>query len=64
VECGYRFKAVAALFDVPVSLSIVPGLSMLLCAVPIFWYDLVGARKEKITKELAEQRKLKGIPID
>jgi Na+/melibiose symporter-like transporter len=45
-------------------ISIVPGISLLLCAIPIFFYDIVGAKKDKITAELAEQRKAKGIVIE
>lgn len=36
--------------------SIVPGISLLLCAIPILFYDLTGAKKELITKELNERR--------
>lgn len=45
-------------------ISIVPGVSMLLCAIPMFFYDLVGEKKEKITKELSEKRQKMGITID
>lgn len=41
--------------------TIVPGASLLLCAIPLFFYDLTGKKKEKIFTELAEQRKEKGI---
>jgi Na+/melibiose symporter-like transporter len=44
--------------------SIVPGISLLLCAVPIFFYDLTGAKKEQITLELEKIRKERGINID
>lgn len=44
--------------------SIIPGISLLICIVPIFFYDLVGEKKKKITKELEEQRKEKGIIIE
>ena len=44
--------------------SIIPGISLLICIVPIFFYDLVGEKKKKITKELEEQRKAKGIIIE
>ncbi len=44
--------------------SIVPGVSLLLCAIPIFFYDLVGEKKDKITAELAQQREAKGIVIE
>ncbi len=41
--------------------TIVPGASLLLCAIPLFFYDLTGKKKEKIFTELAEQRKANGI---
>lgn len=44
--------------------TIIPGLSLLLCAVPIFFYDITGAKKEKIFKELAERREARGVRID
>ncbi|MBO7178529.1 MAG: MFS transporter, partial [Clostridia bacterium] len=44
--------------------SIVPGLSLLLCAIPIFFYDIVGEKKDKITVELEQMRLEKGITIE
>ena len=44
--------------------TIVPGISLLLCAIPLFFYDLTGKKKEKIFAELAEQRKAKGIVVE
>lgn len=44
--------------------TIVPGASLLLCAIPLFFYDLTGKKKEKIFAELAEQRKAKGIVVE
>ncbi len=44
--------------------TIVPGISLLLCAVPLFFYNLTGKKKEKIFAELAELRKQRGINID
>ena len=43
--------------------SIVPGLSLILCAIPIFWYDLVGAKKDQITRELEAKRAEQGIVV-
>ena len=43
--------------------TLVPGVSLMLCAIPIFFYDLVGDKKERITRELAEQRAAKGMVI-
>ena len=44
--------------------TIVPGLSLLLCAIPLFFYDLTGKKKEKIFSELTELRKGRGIEIE
>jgi len=44
--------------------SVIPGLSLVLCAIPVFWYDLVGKKKDQITAELAKQREQKGISIE
>ena len=44
--------------------TIVPGLSLILCAIPLFFYDLTGDKKKKIFAELAEQRKLRGVTVD
>jgi len=43
--------------------SIVPGVSLLLCAIPLFFYDIVGDKKKKITEELALMRIERGIEI-
>ncbi len=43
--------------------SLIPGISLLVSTIPVFFYDLVGEKKKKITKELEEQRKEKGIVI-
>ena len=44
--------------------TIVPGISLLLCAIPLFFYDLTGEKKNKVFAELAEKRKERGIVID
>ena len=44
--------------------SIVPGVSLLLCAIPMFFYKISGKEKERILAELAEKRKAEGITID
>ena len=43
--------------------TIVPGISLLLCAVPLFFYDLTGAKKQKVFDELAALRKERGIEV-
>lgn len=37
--------------------TVVPGVLALLSTIPMFKYDIVGEKKEKITKALAERRK-------
>ena len=44
--------------------TIVPGISLLLCAIPLFFYDLTGQKKNKVFAELADLRKERGINID
>ena len=44
-------------------ISIVPGISLLLCMIPMFFYDLTGNKKERVTKELAEKRVKEGMVI-
>lgn len=44
--------------------SVVPGVSLLLCAIPMFFYKISGKNKERMEAELAEQRKVRGIEIN
>ncbi len=44
--------------------TLVPGASLLLCAIPLFFYNLTGKKKEKVFTELAELRKKRGIDIE
>ncbi len=63
--------AVVAATEMPANLrfamftlvSIVPGISMLLCAIPMFFYDLTKDKKAKIAEELAAIRAERGIEI-
>lgn len=43
--------------------SIVPGISMLLCSIPMFFYKISGKEKERIVNELAERRAAEGIVV-
>ena len=43
--------------------TIVPGISLLLCAIPLFFYDLTGKKKQQVFDELAISRKERGIEI-
>ena len=56
LAAGQRF----AMFSL---VSIVPGVSLLLCAIPMFFYKIAGKEKERITTELARVREEKGIVI-
>ncbi len=44
--------------------TIVPGISLLLCAVPLFFYELTGEKKKKVFEELAAIRAERGMVID
>lgn len=44
--------------------SIVPGISLLLCAIPMFFYKISGEEKIRIGEQLARQRKARGIEIE
>lgn len=44
--------------------SIIPGLSLLLCAVPMFFYKISGKEKIRMEEQLAQQRKARGIKIE
>lgn len=44
--------------------SVVPGVSLLLCAIPMFFYKISGKNKVRMEEELAEQRKIRGIEIN
>ena len=60
----YASNAVVAATDLAVNqrlamfslVSLVPGVSLLLCSVPIIFYDLTGEKKDRIVKELNERR--------
>lgn len=43
--------------------SLLPGVSMLLCTIPVFFYDLVGKKKNLVLSELAKQREERGMVI-
>ena len=37
-------------------ISLVPAISLFLCVIPMFFYDLEGEKKDRVTRELAERR--------
>ena len=41
--------------------TIIPAVFVVLQAVPIFFYDMVGEKKERITRELMERREAAGL---
>ena len=43
--------------------SLIPGISMLLCAVPMFFYKISGKEKEKMLEALKEKREAEGVVI-
>ena len=43
--------------------SLVPAVSLLLCMIPMFFYDLHGEKKDRVTRELAERRETMGIVV-
>lgn len=45
-------------------ISIIPGVCFLLCAIPIFFYDLTGDKKRDITRRLAKKREAEGMVIE
>lgn len=42
-------------------ISIVPGISLLLCAIPIAFYKISGREKDKMLEELQQQRIAQGV---
>lgn len=44
--------------------SIVPGISMLLCSIPMFFYKISGKEKQRIVEELAARRAEKEATIN
>ncbi len=44
--------------------SIVPGISMLLCSIPMFFYKIAGKEKERIVTELAAKRESEGLVVE
>ena len=44
--------------------SIVPGISMLLCAIPMFFYKIAGQEKKNIIEALAKKRKTSGVTVE
>ena len=56
VDFGQRF----AMFTL---VSLLPGISMLLCSIPMFFYKIAGKNKEKMLADLKEKREKEGMVI-
>lgn len=54
LAAGQRF----AMFSL---VSVVPGVSLLLCSIPMFFYKISGKEKARILQALAEKRKAEGV---
>ena len=57
VDPGQRF----AMFTL---VSLLPGISMLLCSIPMFFYKISGKNKEKMLADLAEKRAKEGFVVE
>ncbi len=44
--------------------SIIPGISMLLCSIPMFFYKIAGKEKDRIVTELAAKRESEGLVVE
>ena len=44
-------------------ISLIPAISLLLCIIPMFFYNLTGEYREKLEADLAKQREERGITI-
>ncbi len=44
--------------------SVIPGVSLLLCSIPMFFYDISGEKKEQMIKDLKAKREAEGIVIN
>lgn len=45
-------------------ISLIPAISLLICIIPMFFYNITGEYREEMEKQLAEQRAAKGIEIE
>ena len=43
--------------------TLVPGLSLMLTAIPLFFYDYIGEKKRTVSEQLGEKRKERGVEI-
>lgn len=45
-------------------ISLIPAISLLLCIIPMFFYNITGEYREQMEKDLAKQRAERGIEIE
>lgn len=45
-------------------ISLIPAISLLVCIIPMFFYNLTGDYKEQMEAQLQEQRRERGIEIE
>ena len=43
--------------------SVIPGVSLLLCSIPMFFYKISGKEKEKMIEELKAKREAEGFNV-
>ena len=50
-------------FSMFLLVSIIPGISMLLCSIPMFFYKIAGKEKEKMLADLKAKREKEGFTV-
>ncbi len=68
----YSSSAVVSALDMPPEMrfamfslvSIVPGVSMLLCAIPMFFYKIAGKEKKDMIAQLQAKREAEGLVVE
>ncbi len=68
----YSSSAVVSALDMPPEMrfamfslvSIVPGISMLLCALPMFFYKIAGKEKKNMISALQAKREAEGLVVE
>ena len=44
--------------------TLIPAICLLICCIPMFFYDITGKKKERMLADLAAARKERGIHIE
>ena len=50
-------------FGVFALITIIPGVSLLLCAIPMFFYQISGKKKEEMIEQLQAKREAEGVTV-